>query len=69
VAVEGLDGDKMRTIDKDAIGLMWDITLLEGFLGFEHRLVMSKVKDRGEIHAINGSRHAWEECGLCPVSA
>jgi len=42
--------------------------LLEGFLGFEHRLVISKVKDRGEIRALSGSRSAWEECGLYPVS-
>jgi len=44
---------KMWTIAQEAIGLIWEHNFwLEGFLGFEPRIVMLKVKfrlSRGEI--------------------
>ena len=43
--------------------LLW----LEGFLGFEHRMVMFKVNDR--LIAEKFSRFTWLECGPCPVFA
>ena len=43
--------------------LLW----LEGFLGFEHRMVMFKVNDR--LIAEKFSRFTWLECGPCNVFA
>jgi len=43
----------MRTISPEAVGLCEGAQLwLEGFLGFEPRLGMSKIKTRGEIQAL-----------------
>ena len=38
---------------------------MEGFLGFEPRMVMLKVKS--DYVAVKFSRLTWEECWPCPV--
>ena len=67
VAVEDLDVDRLLTIALETLVLNDGAKLwLEGFLGFELRLVMSKVKISNEIQALRRSCHAWEECESYP---
>ena len=57
----------LRSIAYMAVGPMWGEQLwLEGFLGFEPRVVKLKLTMN---HPLKNSRLNWEECGPCPVFA
>ena len=52
-AADDLDVDKLKNITKEAIVFYeWAQLWLEGFLGFESKLVISKVKTRCKFQAL-----------------